>query len=68
MSPMGLAKYANLSNILGAAFQIIQMLILFVSGQLTALNICIITCVTEGITMMFRMGVVGYFYYRRKRA
>lgn len=67
MSPLGLTKYANLSNIFGAFIQIIQMIILLIAGKLSAVNICIITCITEILTMLYRIGVVGIHMKRNGR-
>lgn len=64
LSPMGLTKYANLSNIFGAVIQIVQLLILACIGSITVSNICIATCITEICTLIFRVGVV---YKNRKR-
>lgn len=57
LSPMGLSKYANLSNVFGAGLQIAQVAVLFAFGQLNIVNICIITCVTEVATLSFRLVV-----------
>ena len=66
LSPLGLAKYANLSNIIGAIVQIFQIAILFAANRVSALNICIVTCITELLTMAFRIGVV-YFFVRKSK-
>lgn len=58
LSSMGLAKYANISNIFGAVIQIIQLVILFAVGSLSAATICVVTCITEILTVGFRVSVV----------
>lgn len=58
LSPMGLSKHANLSNVFGAVLQIIQVGVLFATGHLTAVNICIITCITEIATISYRLFIV----------
>jgi PST family polysaccharide transporter len=64
LSPMGLAKQANISNIIAAGTQILQIGILAATGQLTAVNICIITCITEFVTLLYRGHIV---YINRDR-
>lgn len=63
LSPMGLAKYANWSNIFGAIVQIVQLVIVAIFGKITAENVCIITCITEISTLIFRISVV--YKYRK---
>lgn len=58
LSPIGLAKYANISTILGACLQIIQLLLLHFTVGITAGNICIASCITEFFTCVFRVIVV----------
>lgn len=66
LSPVGLANYANISNVIGAAIQIIQLIILFALGIFSAKTVAIITCVTEILTVAFRIGVVVHFRDRYK--
>lgn len=66
LSPVGLANYANISNIFGAIIQIIQLLILFAFGLFSAKTVAFITCVTEILTVAFRIGVVIHFRDRYK--
>jgi PST family polysaccharide transporter len=58
LTPMGLSKYANMSNVIGAGLQIVQIAILFGTGHLTVVNICIITCITEIATLSYRLYIV----------
>ena len=58
LSPLGLAKYANISNIIGAVVHLTNLLVLFLTGRLTVENICIATCITEAIVLSFRILVV----------
>lgn len=64
LSPIGLAKYANLSNVFGACIQLIQLIFLYLSIGLNAETICIATCITEICTLLFRLIVV--FVNRKK--
>lgn len=58
LSPMGLAKYANISTIAGAIIQIVGLAILFILNAITVKSICIITCITELFVLLFRCIVV----------
>ncbi len=66
LSPMGLSKYANASNIFGAAMQVVQLTILFLSGHLTVVAICIATIITESATLSFRLVVVWRYRHLMK--
>ncbi len=58
LSPMGLAKYANISVVAGAVIHAVQLLILFVSGRMDAVSVGIATCITEAVILIFRISVV----------
>lgn len=58
LSPMGLSKYANISNMLGSVIQIAQLSILFTTGHLNIATICIATVITEVFAVSFRLIVV----------
>ena len=58
LSPLGLAKYANISVIVGAVLHAVQLVCMFVFGFLTVKTICIATCVTEGAILLIRVAVV----------
>lgn len=58
LSPMGLAKYANISTIVGSIVQVVNLLILFLFGVLNVKTICIATCITETVVLSFRVIVV----------
>lgn len=58
LSPMGLTKWANISNIFGAVIQIILLFVCHIVGRLSATTICICTCATEILTLLFRVIVV----------
>lgn len=58
LSPMGLAKYANISTITGAVVQCVGLAIAFLLNALTVKSICIVTCITEFIVLLFRCIVV----------
>lgn len=58
LSPMGLAKYANISTIVGAIIQVINLLLLFLLNRLNVKTMCVATCITEFIVLFFRVIVV----------
>lgn len=58
LSPLGLAKYANISVIVGAVLHAAQLVCLFTLGFLTVKTICIATCITEGVILLIRVAVV----------
>lgn len=58
LSPMGLARYANLSVIIGAAVHAAQLAALWALGLLDVRAICIATCVTEAVILTIRVAVV----------
>lgn len=63
LSPMGLAKYANISTVVGAVIQIIEMVVIyFAVGTADPMRfasaICVATCVSEMLVCAFRMIVV----------
>ena len=58
LTPMGLAKQANISTIFGAVLQIVMMILLYFTIGITPEYICIATCITEIFTCLYRITVV----------
>jgi O-antigen/teichoic acid export membrane protein len=58
LSPLGLAKYANISTIFGAIIQIIGLTCMYLFGILNVYNICILTCITESCVLLIRLWVI----------
>lgn len=58
MTPLGVEKYANISVIIGAVFQIAALVLLCIANSFSIVSLCIITSATEFIVMMFRIVVV----------
>lgn len=58
LSPLGLAKYANISTIFGALIQIIGLICMYFVGMLNVYNICILTCITEFCVLAMRMWAI----------
>lgn len=66
LNPLGLAKYANRSNIYGAAFQMLGLLALFVTKFISIRTICILTSCTECIVLVYRIFVIVRFKVRNE--
>lgn len=64
LSPIGLSKYVNYSNIIGAVLQVLFLIVGIFMGQFNIFYICVATCISDSITMLYRMSI--YFLYRRK--
>lgn len=58
--PLGLARIANLSNIIGAVIQIIGLCFLFFNDLTDVYNVCILTSITEGIILLIRISATIY--------
>lgn len=58
LSPMGKAKYANISVIIGAVLHACMLGGMYIAGVLNVVNICIATCITEVVILSIRIGVV----------
>lgn len=58
MTPLGIAKYANLAVVIGAIIQIVLLLALWILGFLNIVSICISTSVTEIFVFSFRAIIV----------
>ncbi len=58
LTPLGLAKYANLSNILAAIIQVIGLVSLNLAGLLNVYSICILTCITELCVLLIRLWAI----------
>lgn len=68
MSPLGLAKYANMSNVLGMCFQIIGLFVLYFCGAFNIYTICGLTSLTEISVFVFRLSVVLAYLKKMKNA
>lgn len=55
MTPLGIAKHANLSVVYGAVLQIILLFFLFIFDQVNILSICLITSITETFVFLYRL-------------
>ncbi|MCR1900081.1 oligosaccharide flippase family protein [Irregularibacter muris] len=58
LTPLGLAKYANISTILGAIIQVVGLIILYIISILNVYTICILTCVTEFCVLLIRVWAI----------
>lgn len=58
LTPMGLAKHANRSVIIGAVLQLTMIAVIHFTAGITPERICIATCITEIFTCLYRVAVV----------
>lgn len=58
LSPLGLAKWANISVIVGAVLHAVQLGALYLTDMLNAKSICIAICITEAVILLIRVVVV----------
>lgn len=58
LTPLGLAKYANLSVIIASGVHFLQVVVLFATGNLTAKSICIATVITECVVLGIRLTAI----------
>ncbi len=66
LNPMGLSKYANRSNVYGAAFQLIGLLFLFIFNKISVQSICILTSCTECVVLLYRVMVILRFKSKKE--
>lgn len=66
LSPLGLAKYANISVIVGAILHAGQLAAFYIFGIINVKSICISTCITEFTILMIRVFVVFKNRHRLK--
>ena len=67
MVPLGLSKWANMSNVVGMIIQILGLSILIVIGKLNIYTLCILSSTTEVMVFLFRL-IVVIFYKRFAKA
>lgn len=58
MSPLGLVKYANKSNIVGMCIQVCGLLLFKLCGFLNVYTVCALTSFTEVAVFIYRLSVV----------
>lgn len=58
LSPIGLSKYANSSINIGTIFHIAGLAVLYLTGHLTLIPICLLTCCTEFLIFAYRVFIV----------
>lgn len=67
MSPLGLVKYTNMSNVIGMFFQILGFVILYIFGIFNVYTICGLTSITEMLVFLFRLIVVLIHISKNKK-
>ena len=58
LTPMGLAKHANISTILGAVIQVFALVVIHFTIGISATALCILTCFTELFMCLYRAVIV----------
>lgn len=58
LSPLGLTKYANYSNIFSSLVHVVTLIVFYYINALNIDNICILICITEFISFIFRLLVL----------
>ena len=58
LSAMGLAKYVNLTTILGTVFHVLGLVLLFATHHLTMVTLCLLTGCTELLVLVFRLVII----------
>lgn len=66
MVPLGLSKWANMSNVVGMIIQILGLSILFGLKKLNIYTLCILSSTTEVIVFLFRLFVVLFYSMKNK--
>ncbi len=57
LSPMGLTKQANISNVVGMCVQLILLALTYLLIGLNVYSLCIITSITEMVVLLFRVSI-----------
>lgn len=58
MVPLGLSKWANMSNVVGMIIQILGLVVLIILGKLSIYTLCLLSSTTEVLVFLFRLIVV----------
>ena len=68
MVPLGLTKYANLSNVVGMCIQIGGLSLLFLTENLNIYSVCALTSFTEVAVFVYRLTVVLIHLWKGKKS
>lgn len=58
LSAMGLAKYVNLTTIIGTVFHVLGLALLFITQSLTMVTLCLLTGCTELLILLCRILII----------
>lgn len=58
LSAMGLSKYANYSVMFGSALHLVNLLILYLTGNMNMISLAILVSVAESAILIFRIAVI----------
>lgn len=59
LTPIGKAKWANISVEIATVNQIGGLIILFITGSVSAINLCILTTISEVICLSIRIATLA---------
>lgn len=65
--PLGLSRYANISNVIGAILQICFLLVLWKTRNLNVYSVCIFSSISEIMVFVFRFSVAFGAYLKKRR-
>lgn len=65
MVPMGLSKYANMSNVVGMIVQLVGLALLFATENLHIYSLCLMASASEVSVFLFRFSVVALNWKKR---
>lgn len=66
LSPMGLAKHANYSTIVGSVFYLVAMVLLFATGHVSMVSLGLLTSATEVLIFLYRLVIVWHYRDRMR--
>lgn len=66
MVPLGLSKYANMSNVFGAFIQIIVLTVIWSKGIISIYTLALASCLSELGVFLFRLLITGEYLIKHK--
>ncbi|WP_430534796.1 oligosaccharide flippase family protein [Listeria rocourtiae] len=58
LSPMGLAKHANISTVVSAVVQVVGVTMLFLTGIFNITTLCIVTVISQSCVLLYRARII----------
>lgn len=66
LTPLHMEKWANYSVEIASVVQVAGLCVLFAAGRINARTVSILTCISETVTLIIRVGVFTLAYRREK--